>query len=95
MYVGTDTFVYILAVNCLRLLPSQESEARAFYGGPKSYSYPLHRDLPDGCWAEMGQIHYRQLKSPAVAIFVILCQVHVLTILKVFVHLPRNVSLAT
>ena len=26
----------------------QESEARAFYGGPKSYSYPLHRDLPDG-----------------------------------------------
>lgn len=25
-----------------------ESEARAFYGGPKSYSYPLHRDLPDG-----------------------------------------------
>jgi len=25
-----------------------ESEARIFYGGPKSYSYPLHRDLPDG-----------------------------------------------
>lgn len=27
---------------------SEESEARIFYGGPKSYSYPLHRDLPDG-----------------------------------------------
>ncbi|CAJ1420384.1 unnamed protein product, partial [Effrenium voratum] len=25
-----------------------ESETRLFYGGPKSYSYPLHRDLPDG-----------------------------------------------
>eukprot|EP00913_Durusdinium_trenchii_P004688 g4353.t1 len=25
-----------------------ESDARVFYGGPKSYSYPLHRDLPDG-----------------------------------------------
>ncbi|CAK9075799.1 unnamed protein product [Durusdinium trenchii] len=24
-----------------------ESDARVFYGGPKSYSYPLHRDLPD------------------------------------------------
>lgn len=26
-----------------------ESEARAFYGGPKSYSYPLHRDLMVMC----------------------------------------------